>query len=159
MISVSDSVTELNRLDFGEMGKVLIYADPPYLAETRSSNAKYRNEYTRDDHVQLLQCLRRVPAYVMLSGYPSALYDDLLSDWHATEFQVMTRGGVRTEKLWMNFNPAEEPAFSAAFAGENYEDRRRIKRKAERWKEKFKLLAPAERLAILSALSEVELNR
>lgn len=159
MISVSDAVTELNRMAFGDMGRVLIYADPPYLAETRTSNAKYRNEYTREDHVQLLQCLRRVPAYVMLSGYPSTLYDDWLPDWYATEFQVMSRGGVRTEKLWMNFNPAEVPVFSAAFAGENYEDRRRIKRKAARWKEKFKLLAPGERLAVLAALSEVDLDR
>ncbi|WP_171149604.1 DNA adenine methylase [Erwinia sp. JH02] len=159
MISASDAVTELNQLAYGELGKVLIYADPPYLAETRTSNAKYRNEYTRADHVQLLQCLRRVPANVMLSGYPSALYDEMLPDWHTTEFQVMTRGGVRTEKLWMNYDPAVVPLFSSAFAGDDYEDRRRIKRKAARWREKFRLLAPGERLAVLAALSEVDLNR
>lgn len=158
-ISASDAVTELDQLAYADLGKVLIYADPPYLPETRSSKARYRNEYTHDDHVRLLQCLRSIPAYVMLSGYPSALYDDLLPDWRAIEFQVMTRGGVRTEKLWMNYDPSVVPLFSSAFAGDDYEDRRRIKRKAARWREKFRLLAPGERLAVLEALSEVDLNR
>ncbi len=70
------------------------------------------------------------------------------------EFQVMTRGGVRTEKIWMNY--PDGAAYSAAFAGKDYIDRQRIKRKAERWKSKYAALPPAERLAIMTALNEVD---
>lgn len=47
-------------------------------------------------------------------------------------------------------------AYSHAFAGKDYNDRYRIKRKAQRWKDKFAALPPAERLAILVAISEVD---
>ena len=65
----------------------------------------------------------------------------------------MTRGGVRTEKIWMNY--PEGRAYSHAFAGKDYNDRYRIKRKAQRWKEKFAALPPAERMAIMVALTSV----
>ncbi|KHT31219.1 DNA adenine methylase [Pectobacterium carotovorum] len=151
-----DAVEYLRMFDFTRAGRVLIYADPPYLPETRTSRNRYRYEYTADDHQELIATLRRVPASVMISGYPSSLYDELLHDWRAIEFQVMTRGGVRTEKLWMNYT--EGAAYSAAFSGKDYIDRQRIKRKAERWKSKYAALPPAERLAIMVALSEVDGN-
>ncbi|EFO1400950.1 DNA methylase [Enterobacter roggenkampii] len=91
---------------------------------------------------------------VILSGYPSQLYDETLVGWRSKEFQAMTRGGVRTEKIWMNYQ--EGRAYPHTFAGKNYNDRYRIKRKAQRWKEKFAALPPAERLAIMVALGEVD---
>ncbi|WP_337263426.1 MULTISPECIES: DNA adenine methylase [unclassified Serratia (in: enterobacteria)] len=146
----TDAVDYLDFFDFSRAGRVLIYADPPYLASTRTSNARYRHEYTDDDHRKLIAKLRNVPANVMISGYPSALYDDLLSDWRSIQFQVMTRGGPRTEQLWMNF--PEQAAYSAAYAGTDYIDRQRIKRKAERWAAKYRELPPGEQLAILTEM-------
>ncbi|MDK9635056.1 DNA adenine methylase [Enterobacter hormaechei] len=141
---------------FEKLGRVLIYCDPPYLPATRTSRARYRFEYTVDDHVRLLKCLKTLPenVNVILSGYPSELYDSMLPDWRSREFQAMTRGGVRTEKIWMNF--AEGKAYTHAFAGKDYNDRARIKRKVARWRDKFAALPPAERLAIMTALCEVE---
>lgn len=147
---IDDCVAFLQRMNWPEFGRVLIYADPPYLASTRTSNARYRHEYTDEDHRKLIATLRGIPANVMISGYPSALYDDLLSDWRSIQFQVMTRGGPRTEQLWMNF--PESAAYSAAFAGKNYIDRQRIKRKAERWASNYRALPAAERTAIMAAL-------
>ncbi|HHQ6580440.1 TPA: DNA methylase [Serratia fonticola] len=86
----------------------------------------------------------------MISGYPSALYGTLLTDWRSMQFQVMTRGGVRTEKLWMNFG--EGAAYSAAYAGTDYIDRQHIKRKAERWADKYKFLPEGEKLAIMNSI-------
>ncbi|WP_224718269.1 DNA adenine methylase [Pectobacterium versatile] len=149
-----DAVEYLRMFDFSRAGRVLIYADPPYLPETRTSRNRYRYEYTADNHQELIATLRRVPASVMISGYPSSLYDELLHDWRSIEFQVMTRGGVRTETLWMNY--PEGAAYSAAFAGKDYIDRQRIKRKAERWAAKYRAMTPAERLAVMSALNEVD---
>lgn len=136
--------------------RVLLYVDPSYLHETRTSNARYRCEYQVADHVRLLTCLKSLPPEIriILSGYPSQLYEDFLSGWRSKEFQAMTRGGVRTEKIWMNY--PEGRAYSHAFAGKDYNDRHRIKRKAERWRAKYAALPPAERLAIMVALNEVD---
>lgn len=70
-------------------------------------------------------------------------------------------GVARSFRLWCadRENLDELPggaAFSHTFAGKDYNDRYRIKRKAQRWKEKFAALPPAERLAIMVALGEVE---
>lgn len=139
-----------------EDGRILLYVDPPYLPETRTSDARYRYEYSVADHDQLLSCLVSLPdgVSVILSGYPSQRYDDLLAGWRSKEFQAMTRGGVRTEKIWMNY--PEGRAYSHAFAGKDYNDRHRIKRKVERWRAKYAALPAAERLAIMVALNEVD---
>lgn len=149
-LHLGDCHAFLRSFDFAGAGRVLIYADPPYLLETRTSRRRHRHEYSRDDHEQLLQLLLAVPAAVILSGYPSAIYDDKLAGWRSIEFQAMTRGGVRTEKLWLNF-PAGSVHW-ASYAGRNFTDRQRIKRKAARWADNFRKLPPAERLAVLAAL-------
>lgn len=150
MIEVGDAAELLCAMQFEQYGRTLIYADPPYLPETRTSRARYRHEYTVDDHRRLIDVLRSVPANVMISGYPSTLYDEQLVGWRSIQFQVMTRGGPRTEQLWMNFD--EGSAYSHAFAGANYIDRQRIKRKAERWARNYSSLPAAERAAIMAAL-------
>lgn len=153
---IKDAVDYLESFDFTSAGRVLVYADPPYLPETRTSNNRYHFEYSVTDHERLLSCLMGLPSNVsiILSGYPSRLYDETLAGWRSKEFQAMTRGGVRTEKIWMNYQ--EGKAYSHAFAGKDSNDRQRIKRKVKRWKDKFSLLSPAERLAIITGLCEVD---
>ncbi|HBU2530271.1 DNA adenine methylase [Klebsiella pneumoniae] len=155
-IDVGDAVEFLSRFDYASAGRVLIYADPPYLHETRSSTKRYRHEYSVEDHLRLLMCLRDLPdnVSVILSGYLSDLYDYQLSGWRSREFQAMTRGSVRTEKIWMNY--PEGRAYSHTFAGKDYNDRYRIKRKAQRWKNKFAALPSEERMAIMVALISIE---
>ncbi len=104
-INVGDAIEFLRCFDYASAGRVLIYSDPPYLPETRSSRARYRHEYSVEDHKRLLMRLRDLPdnVSVILSGYPSELYDRMLHSWRSREFQAMTRGGVRTEKIWMNY--------------------------------------------------------
>lgn len=135
-------------------GSELIYCDPPYLIQTRTSPRRYRFDYREQDHIELLELLKTLPCHVILSGYPSSLYDDLLKEWHTTELQVMNQDGVRTEKLWFNF--AIDRVHWASFAGKNFTDRQRIKRKAQRWGKNYETLPKAERLAVLAALMEVE---
>ena len=82
---------------------VLIYADPPYLLSTRHGK-QYRCEMTDDDHVELLYLLKEHKGPVVISGYPSNLYDDLLSDWNKeTRMARNQRMKSRMEVLWMNF--------------------------------------------------------
>jgi len=89
----------------------LIYADPPYCHSTRSaitgrSNKThgYRHEMTDDDHRALATVLRAARGMVVLSGYPSALYDvELYPDWVRHERIHVADGGLfRTEVVWLN---------------------------------------------------------
>ena len=140
--------------DFDYRGGELIYSDPPYLHHTRSSQRCYRFDYEERDHIELLELLKSVPCNVMLSGYPSALYEELLPDWRSLELQVMNQAGVRTEKLWFNFEP--DRLFWSGYAGRNFTDRQRIKRKATSWGKRYRAMPRAERLAVLSSLMAVE---
>lgn len=144
----------LARFDYASAGRVFIYHDPPYLLATRTSRRRYRFDYTEAQHRQLLALAQVLPAAQMFSGYPSGLYDQLLPAWRTLQFQVMSRGGVRTEKLWMNYEL--DAVHWASFAGRDFTDRQRIKRKAARWASHYERLPPGERLAVLAALLEVE---
>lgn len=135
-------------------GRELVYCDPPYLHQTRSSTRRYRFEYQEQDHIELLKILKGLPCSVILSGYPSTLYDEQLTDWNTIELQVMNQGGVRTEKLWYNFTP--DRVHWCSYAGKNFTDRQRIKRKAESWGKRYQALPRPERLALLSAIMAVE---
>lgn len=142
--------------DYDYQGSELIYSDPPYLMRSRSSGRRYRFDYDEQDHVQLLEVLKRLPCQVIVSGYPSALYDELLVGWRSVELQVMNQGGVRTEKLWFNFSV--DRVYWASYAGKNFTDRQRVKRKAANWGKRYQALPRAERLAVLAAMMAVEVR-
>ncbi len=87
---------------------VLHYCDPPYVHETRtwlSAKDGYRHEMTDGDHRALAGVLRGLSGMVMLSGYPSSLYDELYGDWLRVDLDAVADCAVRrVECLW--FNPA-----------------------------------------------------
>lgn len=145
-----DAISFLQRYDW--QGDELVYCDPPYVMAARSGRKIYRHEFTDKQHRDLLSILLTIPAAVMLSGYRNAIYDDTgLCDWNRVDFQSMTRGGVRIESLWMNFEPPAVPA-ELTYLGENYRERERIKRKKARWAEKLRKLPVAEQMAIMEVL-------
>lgn len=82
---------------------VLIYADPPYLLNTRGGK-QYRYEMNDQDHVLLLDVLKQHKGYVVLSGYASDLYDSELKDWNRITFKSYNQNSdQRTEVVWFNF--------------------------------------------------------
>lgn len=91
----------------------------------------------------------------MVSGYPSALYDERLTGWwRSAQWQGMNQGGVRTECVW--FNVAPDRVHWARYAGKNFTDRQRIKRKAASGGRRDAALPVPERLAVLAAMMAVE---
>ncbi len=87
----------------------LHYVDPPYLHQTRSwmvsgkGNGNYRHELGQEEHVDLLDHLRGLMGMVVLSGYPSKIYDDALKGWDRVECAAMADGArPRIEVLWIN---------------------------------------------------------
>ena len=111
--------------NYNYCGRELVYCDPPYLLHTRSSARRYCFDYEEQDHIELLTILKGLCCSVIISGYPSTLYGELLADWGTLELQVMNQSGVRTEKLWFNFTP--DRVHRCRYAGRNFTDRQRIK--------------------------------
>ena len=130
----------------------LVYCDPPYPRSTRSRKRLYRYEWTDDDHRRFLRAVVDLPCSVAVSTYPNAMYAAALAKWRPIEFQAMTRGGVkRTEVLYVRAI-AHGIGRDHRFAGNDFRQRERIKRKASRWVAKFVGMPDAERDAILAAL-------
>ena len=135
----------------------LVYADPPYLPETRVRKKLYKHEMTVADHVELLRVLRSLRCRVMLSGYASKLYDDALAGWARHEREVMTRGHTwRTEILWCNFSPADVVDYVPRRPGRDHRERDRIRKRLLRWSGKFAGMPDYERRAVLAALLRAE---
>jgi DNA adenine methylase len=88
----------------------LFYLDPPYLHETRTARQAYgRFEMTEADHRELLDTVRGCKGKVILSGYPSEMYDRALASWnrHTVNLPNNAAGGKtkgrELECLWCNF--------------------------------------------------------
>lgn len=86
----------------------LHYVDPPYLPDLRSPartsiRRNYRHELTRDEHQRLLEFICELAGMVILSGYPSELYDGALPGWQKVERETLADGArPRIECLWIN---------------------------------------------------------
>ncbi|SFV12845.1 DNA adenine methylase [Pseudoduganella namucuonensis] len=142
------------------VGDEFVYLDPPYVLSTRTKKAIYAHEMSDEDHHHLISALVAMSAggvRFMLSGYRNAIYDDAAraEGWHRVDFQAMTRGGVRTESVWMNY---EAPAVLAdyGYVGRGFRERERIKRKVHRWVQRLQQLPALERAALLSAMQDLE---
>lgn len=78
------------------------YCDPPYLPETRDHGQDYRHEMTPADHAELAAVLHELKGAVLVSGYPSQLYDGLYKGWQRLERRAFANGArQRTEVLWI----------------------------------------------------------
>lgn len=84
---------------------VLIYCDPPYMLATRHGR-QYKCEMDDSEHGVLLEMLLKHEGYVVISGYDTKLYNDMLAGWNKFETdtysQVMTK---KKEVIWMNYDP------------------------------------------------------
>jgi len=114
-----ESIDALALLERYDSAGVLFYVDPPYLPELRTAligrsqrTHGYRHELDGGGHAKLLERLCALRGMVVLSGYPSATYDDALPDWKPITKATYADGArPRTEGLWLN------PACIAALEG------------------------------------------
>lgn len=104
------------------LSNALLYVDPPYVPDTRSASARlttgkcaYTHELSIEDHEELLTELLASPAMIVLSGYPSDLYDGALQAWRRLELKARAHGNSpRTEVLWINPAAASRHGLFAA---------------------------------------------
>jgi DNA adenine methylase len=110
LIERIDALELIERMDAPD---ALIYVDPPYAHSTRSSYVGkhgYRHELLDNGHRALAEVLHAAEGMVVLSGYPSELYDrELYAGWDRHECHAYADGAKpRIEVAWLN------PACSAA---------------------------------------------
>ena len=92
-----------------DSNETLFYVDPPYLPETRNGGkaATYGVEMSVEQHVELLHALKACDGRIVLSGYGSDLYDDILHGWRKEcregKSHISNSGETRIEVLWINF--------------------------------------------------------
>lgn len=86
----------------------LIYADPPYVIDTRT-NKHYKHEMTLQEHEEMLDWLKDHPGSVLLSGYEHPLYERMLKGWKKEKLTTLANAGaMKTEVLWLNPKTAEQ---------------------------------------------------
>lgn len=104
-IECDDALAVIRRYDSPH---ALFYVDPPYVLSSRSQGVgrkRYQHEMTDADHRSLCDLLHTVKGMVILSGYDSALYRELYSDWHVLSKSTTTNGNsTATEYLWLSPN-------------------------------------------------------
>lgn len=112
VIERGDAVTLIERHDRED---ALIYCDPPYVRSTRGGAAIYKYDMSDALHSRLAEVLCQAKAMVVLSGYPSELYERLYSAWKRVERGHWADGGkASVEVLWLN--PAAESALNTTRA-------------------------------------------
>jgi DNA adenine methylase len=111
---------QIEHKDFRELipkydrSDTVCYLDPPYPSSVRGRKSVYDYEMSDDDHHDLLKIITRFErGRVILSGYRSDPYDQLLKRWNRYEIPVtlsaktFTNGAKKTEKrvemIWCNY--------------------------------------------------------
>ncbi|SET60097.1 DNA adenine methylase [Thorsellia anophelis] len=89
-----------------DTSETLHYLDPPYLHSTRvMTNRRCDHEMTESEHVELLQLAKQLKGSVVISGYESELYNDLLNgfDKFTKTSRISAYRGtkVKQEVLWV----------------------------------------------------------
>ena len=136
----------------------VIYCDPPYLLSTRKGRRYYKHELSDAHHAELLGLLRDAWCRVLVSGYPSPLYADLLKSWRCISYRTRTRGRTVTECLWCNY-PEPDELHDWRYAGANYRQRLYLKRLARRWMAKLDTMTPRKRGYVLDAIAQRQPGR
>jgi DNA adenine methylase len=107
-ILTQPAIDAIRRFDHEE---AVIYCDPPYVPDTRAVNSRdvYGIEMNETAHCELGAMLNKCRSKVIISGYPSDLYEDLYGSWRRVEFDMPNHAaGGRTkmrkrETLWLNW--------------------------------------------------------
>lgn len=147
-----DAVTVLPTLGVGQGD--IVYSDPPFLPGSRRRDRIYRHDYKAADHERLIAVLRALPCGVVLSGYRSPLYDQLLRNWHRTDFPARTHAGTVVESAWTNFEPGDV-LHDYSFVGDDFRQRERLRRRIRTLSKRLADAEPLERNAALAVLAEL----
>ena len=111
-IESDDAINIIRR--YGRESSVCIYADPPYLGETRGSGGGYGIDQKDEEfHREFAATCKEAKSSVVISGYDSALYAELFAGWERMDMSTMPTQSLdrKMEVLWSNRPFAAQTAF------------------------------------------------
>jgi DNA adenine methylase len=85
----------------------LIYCDPPYHHDTRTS-ARYKEDMDNETQIKFLESVNNSNSKILISGYKNDVYNSYLKNWEEINFEVKTMSGtfekkIKIENLWKNY--------------------------------------------------------
>lgn len=82
----------------------LVYFDPPYVLDKRTSGKEYTFEVDTQFHIEAAATLRKSQGFAVVSGYACQLYHDLyeIHGWQRVDTEAQTNGEKRTESIWLS---------------------------------------------------------
>lgn len=143
---------------------IVIYCDPPYPHQSRrgGTNRLYAYEWGSGLHLDLLRTVNEINnrypnVDILISTYPNDQYQRYLQSpaWFYIEFQAMTRKGLATERLYMNYDPKQiTELHDYSYLGGDYRERENLTRQLKRMDAKLGRMPVLQRNKILSHLNE-----
>lgn len=107
-----DAINIIRR--YGREPSACIYADPPYLGETRGTAGGYGIDQKEEEfHREFAAACKEAKSSVVISGYDSALYAELFADWERVDMSTMPTQSLdrKMEVLWSNRPFATQATF------------------------------------------------
>lgn len=96
----------------------LMYLDPPYPGEVRSSIGAYSNEMSEDEHIEMLDIIKDSNVRIAISTYENDLYNDYLKDWFVYRDKERgtgaTNSGSRKQEILMTNYDVGLPSYSSS---------------------------------------------
>lgn len=95
--------------EYGRVANTLVYFDPPYLKDTRTTSNQYFFEWSDNQHIESASLLRQCAGFVVVSGYAYPLYKEIYEDygWIRYDKKATTSGENRIESIWLSPRTAE----------------------------------------------------
>ena len=132
-----------------------VFADPPYLFSTRLSGKKiYKYEFTKPQHIEVLNYISSLNSKILITHPKNALYDRLLPNFNCIEFEYMTHGGWFKDAIYFNYSTADIELVNYATLGENFTERQQIKRKRKSMINKIEKLPILQQKALIAELKK-----
>ena len=136
-----------------------VFADPPYLIETRRNGRLYygKYEWSDPDHIFFLEYMKASPAMVMITHPICAMYENALTGWYREPITYRGHQGQVEDCVWRNYDHRTKELLNYGALGEGFVERQAIKRQRGNIVRKFEKLDPHVRWALIDALRSAEL--
>lgn len=155
---INDSAMEVIRCPglMRELEQTLIYADPTYIAtECTLGRPIYKFDMPfAYQHEEFLTEFIKLPCMKMISHYKCSLYDDMLAGWRQISYNSPTRGGWKTDTLYMSF-PEPVELHDYQYLGDTYRKREKIKIKRQNWERKITNMPVLERSLLFEVIDNI----
>jgi len=79
-----------------------MYIDPPRIEETTDLA---NNAMSVDEHIQLAETINSAKSFIVISGYPSTLFNRLYKDWNCVRYSNKRQKNKdkKIDCLWLNY--------------------------------------------------------